>query len=76
MHEFFDELFEQISESEATYLLWIDCHTLHPFLNMFCKFLREKKKLLISDGTGFGKNGEDFFTNQCSMSTGTNDGWS
>lgn len=27
---------------------------------MFCKYLREKKKLLISDGAGFGKNGEDF----------------
>ena len=50
----------QLVASEATYLLWIDCHTIHPFVDMFCKYLREKKKLLISDGAGFGKNGEDF----------------
>ena len=50
----------RLVESEATYLLWIDCHTLHPFVKIFCRYLREKKKLIISDGSSFGKNGENF----------------
>lgn len=50
----------RVVESEATYLLWIDCSKLHPFVSEFCKFLQEEKQLILSDGISFGANGEDF----------------
>lgn len=50
----------KLVESEATYLLWVDCHRLFPFIPQFCKYLREEKQLLISDGSGFGTNGASF----------------
>lgn len=47
-------------ESQATYLLWIDCHVLHPFVDQFCDFLHKEHGLLVSKGSAYGKSGEDF----------------
>lgn len=47
-------------ESQATYLLWIDCHVLHPFVDQFCDYLLKEHGLLVSKGSAYGKSGEDF----------------
>ena len=47
-------------ESQATYLLWIDCHVLHPFVDQFCDFLHKEHGLLVSKGSAYGNSGEDF----------------
>ena len=47
-------------ESQATYLLWIDCHVLHPFVDQFCDYLHKGHGLLVSKGSAYGKSGEDF----------------
>lgn len=47
-------------ESQATYLLWIDCHVLHPFVDHFCDYLHKEHSLLVSKGSAYGKSGEDF----------------
>ena len=47
-------------ESQATYLLWIDCHVLHPFVDQFCDYLHKEHGLLVSKGSAYGKSGEDF----------------
>lgn len=47
-------------ESQATYLLWIDCHVLHPFVDQFCDFLHKEHGLHVSKGSAYGKSGEDF----------------
>lgn len=47
-------------KAQATYLLWIDCQALHPFVDQFCDFLHENEKLILSKGSSYGKNGEDF----------------
>lgn len=47
-------------ESDATYLLWIDCKVLHPYVDQFCAYLHKEKQLILSNGSAFGKNGEDF----------------
>lgn len=46
--------------SQATYLLWLDCCALHPFVPAFCAYLESTKQLLISSGSAYGKNGENF----------------
>lgn len=47
-------------ESQATYLLWIDCHVLHPFVDQFCDYLHKEHGLLVSKGSAYGKSGENF----------------
>lgn len=47
-------------DSEATYLLWIDCHKITDDSASFTKYLREKTGLYISDGLEYGKNGKSF----------------
>lgn len=47
-------------DGQATYLLWIDCSALHPFVDRFCAYLHQEKHLLISNGSAFGENGENF----------------
>lgn len=60
--KYMEEFIPQVSivPSSATYLLWVDCSTLTPFVNQFCDYLHNEKGLLISSGSCFGKNGEDF----------------
>ncbi len=47
-------------ESDATYLLWLDCRELNIKSNDFKDLLNEKTGLLISPGIQFGENGDDF----------------
>lgn len=47
-------------ESEATYLLWIECKSFAPFVTQFCEYLEEEKGLLLSNGSSYGKNGSSF----------------
>lgn len=47
-------------EAEATYLLWIDCTILHPFVDTLCDYLRAEQGLLVSKGSAYGTAGEDF----------------
>lgn len=49
-----------VIQSEATYLLWMDCTVFHPFVEQFSEYLHKEKQLVISYGGSFGKNGEDF----------------
>jgi cystathionine beta-lyase len=42
--------------TEATYLLWIDCHK----VCMDTSFIREKTGLYVSDGLEYGENGKAF----------------
>lgn len=50
----------KVVPSQATYLLWIDCHELSPFVDELVQYLKEEKGLLISNGSSFGKSGEGF----------------
>lgn len=47
-------------ESEATYLLWLDCTALNIKSNDFKDLLNEKTGLLISPGIEFGEKGDNF----------------
>ena len=49
-----------ILESEATYLLWLDCRGLGLSRNELNDLFVKKYKLGLSDGTLFGKEGEGF----------------
>ncbi len=48
-------------QSEATYLLWIDCSRLPGDPSQFTTFLREKTGLFVSNGGYFGEVGRNFF---------------
>lgn len=45
---------------DATYLLWIDCSKAFLDTDAFCKYLKTKKGLYISEGSAFGKNAKSF----------------
>ncbi len=46
--------------SQATYLLWIDISGISNDSVEFCRFLREKTGLYLSDGAEYGENGRCF----------------
>lgn len=46
--------------SEATYLLWIDCSSICKDSVTLAKQIREITGLYVSDGLGYGKNGQTF----------------
>ncbi len=50
----------KLVESDATYLLWLDCSALHTPSKMLSEFLRENQGLFLSAGADFGENGDDF----------------
>ena len=50
----------KLVESEATYLLWIDCSSLGIPSKSLSDFLRENQGLFLSPGIDFGQNGDDF----------------
>lgn len=58
IHENIPQL--HLVSSDATYLLWIDCQQLHPFVSRVCDFLHQEKQLLIVNGSSYGENGTDF----------------
>lgn len=47
-------------KSEATYLLWIDCSKTGIGGSELSRFLREKGKVFLSDGSIYGRGGENF----------------
>ena len=47
-------------ESEATYLLWLDCSDLNISSESFSEFLKENVSLFLSPGAEFGKCGDNF----------------
>ena len=50
----------KLVESDATYLLWLDCSALNTPSKMLSEFLRENQGLFLSAGVDFGENGDDF----------------
>ncbi|WP_295723449.1 MalY/PatB family protein [uncultured Methanobrevibacter sp.] len=62
LKEFLDKEIPEIKliDSEATYLLWIDCNQLKIKSVEFNRFLMEKTSLLLSPGLQFGVSGEGF----------------
>lgn len=49
-----------VVESEATYLLWLDCSGITQDTDVFLKTLREKTGLFLSMGSIYGGNGKCF----------------
>jgi cystathionine beta-lyase len=49
----------KLSQPEATFLAWLDCHTLNLTPNPYEYFLREAK-VALNDGRAFGTNGNEF----------------
>lgn len=49
-----------IVSSQATYLLWIDCHKLCEDSALLADFIRQHTGLYISNGYEYGKNGKSF----------------
>lgn len=47
-------------ESEATYLLWIDCANIESDSDLLTDFIRNKTGLYLSSGAQYGKSGESF----------------
>ena len=47
-------------QSEATYLLWIDCRGIIGNVSQMCNFIRKQTGLYLSEGSQFGKNGTEF----------------
>lgn len=47
-------------ESEATYLLWIDCANIEIDSDLLTDFIRNKTGLYLSSGAQYGKSGESF----------------
>lgn len=47
-------------ESEATYLLWIDCSNVESDSTLLTDFIRDKTGLYLSSGAQYGKSGESF----------------
>lgn len=46
--------------SEATYLLWVDCHAVCEDGDQLCEFIRKETGLFVSSGEEYGKNGRSF----------------
>ncbi|HBA97828.1 MAG TPA: cystathionine beta-lyase [Lachnospiraceae bacterium] len=46
--------------SEATYLLWLDCHKITECSRKLCKYIRKNTGLYLSEGSQYGKSGEGF----------------
>ena len=46
--------------TEATYLLWIDCHKVCLDSVELTSFIRKKTGLYVSDGLEYGENGKAF----------------
>lgn len=47
-------------QSDATYLMWVDCREITQDAKEFTKYLREKTGLYVSQGGQFGTNGKTF----------------
>lgn len=50
----------QVTPSEATYLLWLDCRAVSAHSTPLAKFLRETTGLILIDGAGYGEGGDGF----------------
>ena len=50
----------RVVDSEATYLLWIDCSAYTKNTSDFCEWLRREKKLFITEGGQYRGNGASF----------------
>lgn len=50
----------KVVPSEATYLLWIDCRGMIGCAAEAALYIREKTGLYLSEGSQYGKGGEDF----------------
>ncbi|MCR5476201.1 MAG: pyridoxal phosphate-dependent aminotransferase [Lachnospiraceae bacterium] len=50
----------KLTESEATYLLWIDCERVETDSRKLAEFLRSETGLYLSHGSQFGMGGEHF----------------
>ena len=50
----------KVIDSEATYLLWIDCHKLQLDDKSLQKFMIEEAKVGLNPGSAYGKDGEQF----------------
>lgn len=62
-------------ESEATYLLWIDCSKICLDTDELCDFIREKTGLYLSSGKQYGESGKSFIRmNIACPKTRLNDG--
>ncbi len=65
----------KVVDSEATYLLWIDCRRIPEQSTLLSDFLRKETGLLLSDGASYGKNGKGFLrmnlgTQRCRVEDG------
>ena len=54
--------------TDATYLLWIDCHKVCLDSVELTSFIRKKTGLYVSDGLEYGENGKAFILVWRSMS--------
>lgn len=52
--------FLRVVDSEATYLLWMDCRDLNLDGKALQKFMIEKAKVGLNPGSAYGKDGEQF----------------
>ncbi|OWT32489.1 cystathionine beta-lyase [Methanobrevibacter sp. 87.7] len=50
----------KLVQSDATYLLWLDCSSLNMDSNSLSEFLRKEKGVFLSPGIQFGRNGDNF----------------
>lgn len=49
-----------VAETEATYLLWLDCRNICKDTDVFSEFLRKETGLFLSAGSIYGGNGRQF----------------
>lgn len=49
-----------IVSSQATYLLWLDCHKICDDSELLANFIRKHTGLYLSDGAAYGENGKSF----------------
>ncbi|QWU18340.1 pyridoxal phosphate-dependent aminotransferase [Paenibacillus sophorae] len=50
----------QIVQSEATYLLWMDCYRITCDAGRLCEVIRNETGLHLSSGSDYGQNGQSF----------------
>ena len=50
----------KLINSQATYLLWIDCNDITSDSEELCRYIRESTGLYLSSGTAYGANGNGF----------------